>query len=78
MTDPTTEFLKLRRDADTARRKADEAAGALKQTMDRLKQMGHKSVADAEKARQKLDGEVEELERRLAEGIDAYREKFNK
>ena len=72
------EYSKLRREVDATRRRADEAAGALKQTMTQLRERGLKSVADAEKRRAKLDGEIAELEGKFDAGLVAYREKFSK
>ena len=72
------EYQKLRREVDAARRKADEAAGALKQTIAQLRERGLKSVAEAEKRRARLDGEIVNLEGKFAAGIQSYKEKFSK
>ena len=68
MLDLTT-YQKLRREADAARRKANEASGALKQTLERLKAMGLKNVSEAENRKEKLDVEIAETERKMEEGI---------
>ena len=70
------DYNRLRKEVDAARRRADEAAGALKQTMAQLRERGLKSVAEAEKRRAKLDVEIAELEGKFSEGVKAYKEKF--
>ena len=70
------EFQRLKREADAARRKADEAAGAAKQVMAQLAERGLKSIADAEKRQAKLDKELVELEGQFNQGLTEYREKF--
>ena len=70
-------FNKLRREADTARRKADEAQGAARQVLAQLKERGLKSIADAEKKKAKVDEEIAGLEQEFAAGLKSYREKFS-
>ena len=69
-------FNKLRREADTARRKADEAQGAARQVLAQLKERGLKSIADAEKKKAKVDEEIAGLEQEFADGLAKYREAF--
>ena len=71
------QFNKLRKEADTARRKADEAAGAARQVLTQLKEKGLKSIADAEKKKAKVDEEIAEMEQEFATGLAQYREKFS-
>ena len=70
-------FNKLRREADTARRKADEAQGAARQVLAQLKERGLKSIADAEKKKAEVDEVIAGLEQEFAAGLKSYREKFD-
>ena len=70
------DYNRLRKEVDAARRRADEAAGSLKATMAQLRERGLRSVAEAERRRAKLDGEIAELEGKFAAGIENYKEKF--
>lgn len=71
------QFNKLKREADAARRKADEAAGAARQVMAQLKEKGLASVKAAEAKKDKIDAEIATLENDFAAGLAKYREKFN-
>ena len=71
-----TEYNRLRKEVDAARRKADEAVGQSKAVLAQLAERGLKSIADAEKRQGKLAKEIEGLEQEFNAGVKAYQEKY--
>lgn len=73
-----SEYNRLKKEVDAARRKADEAVGQAKAVKAQLAELGLKTIEQAEKRQGKLAKEIEGLEQEFNAGVKAYQEKFAK